>query len=299
MKTTFLRALEANDKAEVLRSAILEPKATLGKWRFEVDLASFALLPGSPFAYWVSDNVRRLFKTHQPFEAEGRRVKQGLATADDFRFLRQWWELKPKPLSEEKCWFPFAKGGTSSPFYGDLHLMVNWRRGGIEIQNNLNERGGVRSNVWMLRDTAANFFFRPGLTYPARPQGTGWFSVVPSGCIFSHNGPMVFTDDESLLAMLAVLNARSFHHLVQLMMARGQGGSGQTLTYEVGMIARTPVPNLKKEDNVELENLARRAWSIKRGLDSCVETSHAFALPALLQVEGKRWSRARAHGLSN
>src|SRR5881396_3603433 len=33
-------------------------------------------------------------------------------------------------------------------------------------------------------------------------------------------------------------------------------------------------------------DLARRAWSLKRGLDSARETSHAFALPALLQSGG-------------
>ncbi|MER8887391.1 hypothetical protein [Mesorhizobium sp. M0816] len=287
MKTIFLRALEAEDKAATLIASIRNPEATLGRQRFEVKMASFGLLPRSPFAYWVSDNLRQLFQRLPPFEAEGRTVRQGLATADDFRFLREWWELKAAvPRLMEERWFPFAKGGASSPFYADLHLVVNWQRGGLEIQNNLNERGGVRSNVWMLRDTAAKFFFRPGLTYPARPHGSGWFSVVPRRCIFSHNGPMVFADGDSLPIWLAVLNARSFHHLVQLMMARGQGGSGQTLTYEVGMIACTPVPRLQKEDEIELRDLAQRAWSIKRSLDSCMETSHAFALPAVLQVAG-------------
>src|SRR2546426_712673 len=36
-----------------------------------------------------------------------------------------------------------------------------------------------------------------------------------------------------------------------------------------------------------LANHARRAWSVKRSIDTHVETSHAFVLPALLQVKGK------------
>ena len=41
MKTIFLRALEADDKAEVLRIAIREPAASLGKTRFDVDIRKF------------------------------------------------------------------------------------------------------------------------------------------------------------------------------------------------------------------------------------------------------------------
>jgi hypothetical protein len=57
-------------------------------------------------------------------------------------------------------------------------------------------------------------------------------------------------------------------------------------SYEVGVIARTPVPDLTAADEAALAALARRAWSIKRSLDTRTETSHAFVLPALLQVSG-------------
>ena len=53
MKTVFLRALEADDKAATLRAAIREPAAARGKQFFEVATGSFAAIPRSPFAYWV------------------------------------------------------------------------------------------------------------------------------------------------------------------------------------------------------------------------------------------------------
>ena len=96
MKTIFLRALEADDKEVALRAAIREPEMQRGRQRFEVDAASFAAVPGSPFAYWVSKRLRALFKELLPFESEGRTAKQGLATVDDFRFVRAWWAV---PLS--------------------------------------------------------------------------------------------------------------------------------------------------------------------------------------------------------
>ena len=57
-------------------------------------------------------------------------------------------------------------------------------------------------------------------------------------------------------------------------------------SYEVGVIQRTPIPQLAAADKVTLATLAHRAWSLKRTLDIRTETSHAFTLPALLLVDG-------------
>ena len=97
-KTVFLRALEEiHDKQSVLRAAIHEPDAARGRQRFEVAPDTFSNMPGSPFAYWVSDRLRGLFEALPAFES-ARQIgpRQGLATADDFRFVRTWWEIPQK-----------------------------------------------------------------------------------------------------------------------------------------------------------------------------------------------------------
>ena len=165
MSTLFLRLLEAEDKGAALES-------TLAAWRdgqetsltFEPNPATFSEVPGAPFAYWVSDRIRALFKELPPFESEGRTVKQGLATADDFRFVRAWWEVDPGTLG--KKWFPFAKGGKYSPFYADVHLVVNWEDGGREIRNFVDPASGRT----LSRPQNVDFYFRPGLTWPLRTQ---------------------------------------------------------------------------------------------------------------------------------
>ncbi len=96
----FLRLLRDQDKAAALAEAVaavragrtLNPSTELraGPVVYAVDPASFRQVPSSPFAYWVSERIRRLFTELPPFESEGRTVKQGLATADDFRFVRAW-----------------------------------------------------------------------------------------------------------------------------------------------------------------------------------------------------------------
>lgn len=279
MKTIFLRVLEANDKAEALRLALLETAPTVGKMRFEVDTTSFTTIPRSPFAYWVDERLLRLFKELPRFESEGRKTKQGLATADDFRFVRSWWAVPPQQIGSR--WMPFAKGGQFSPFYSDVHLVVNWQESGREIKSNLNERGTIRSNVWMLRDTASNYFLRPGLTWPLRTQGGLSVRSMPGGCLFGHKGPTAFIegdDSETLLALLGIMNTQAFRALVGLQMAFG--------SYEVGVIQRTPIPRLSSTDLAVLARLARRACVLKHRLDTRIEASHAMTLPAVLQVLG-------------
>jgi hypothetical protein len=277
--TIFLRLMKEQDKQKALISAIGASRADLFDDRvFQANPDDFKIIPGAPFAYWVNHSIRSAFTKHPRFESEGRTAKQGLATADDYRFLRVWWEVKPASAG----WYSFAKGGSHSQHYADVYLMVNWADDGAEIKNNLNEKGGIRSNVWMLKDTAPKFFFRPGLTWPLRTNGLS-FRAIPSQCIFGHKGPVGFgsTDDESsLLELSAVLNSSPFVYLVSLQLARTELAQ----SFEVGLIQQTPVPELGADQRSNLATLARRAWSLKRTLDTITETSHAFLLPATLRA---------------
>ncbi len=275
--TIFLRLMKEQNKQGALLSAISSSRAGLSDERvFQTDPDDFKIIPGAPFSYWVNHSIRLAFKKHPRFESEGRTAKQGLATADDNRFLRVWWEVAPNTDG----WYSFAKGGSHSQHYADVYLMVNWADGGAEIKNNLNEKGGIRSNVWMLKDTAPKFFFRPGLTWPLRTNGLS-FRVIPSQCIFGHKGPVGFAssdDGSSLLELSAILNSKPFCYLVSLQLARTELAQ----SYEVGLIQQTPVPDLFSDQCSNLATLARRAWSLKRMLDAITETSHAFLLPATL-----------------
>lgn len=270
----FFRLLTETDKAQALLAVCNQLRSGQSDVRsFEVDPASFDAVPGKPFAYWVSEAVRHVFRQFPSFEGVERTCKQGLATADDFRFVRTWWE------SSGKHWFGFAKGGAFSPIYADIYLMVNWAFDDGEIENNLNEKGAVRSNVWMLRDTAKNCFLRPGITWPRRTQGGLSLRAMPAGCVFADKGPAAFVcndEPDEILALLALANSQAFSLLVSLQMAFG--------SYEVGVIQRSPVPSLTPTQRLQLAKLARRAWFLKRKLDSITETSHAFLLPAALRA---------------
>src|SRR4051812_17467673 len=94
MATVFLRLLAHDDKPAALAQAVDRLRdGQASPDVYAVDPESFRQVPGSPFAYWVSERVRRLFSELSPFESEGRSVRVGLQTSDDFRFLRGCWEV--------------------------------------------------------------------------------------------------------------------------------------------------------------------------------------------------------------
>jgi hypothetical protein len=150
-KCTFIRLLADEEKGAALADSIRAlQRGEAAPAIFPIAPETFSMVPGSPFAYWVSDRIRRLFVELPPFEGNGRTIKQGLATADDFRFVRAWWEVDPartvtgtaETTPDEfraqtcagKKWVPFAKGGEYSPYYADVHLVVNWGNDGEELR---------------------------------------------------------------------------------------------------------------------------------------------------------------------
>jgi hypothetical protein len=272
----FLRLLSEDDKASGLAEVCGRIRLGVSDARaFSVFPEAFDSVPGKPFAYWVSSAVRETFQRLPTFENDERTVKQGLATADDFRFLRGWWEVKSDAGPVK--WFPFAKGGTYSPFYADMFLMVNWETDGAEIKNNLNEQGNVRSNVWMLKDTAPNYFLRPGITWPLRAKRFAP-QALPARCIFSVRGYCAFPEDNEVTKTLAIFNSAAFDYLFKT--ALGRFGFPEFI---VGILKIMPWANVSSTQKESLELFARRAWSLKRTLDTTEETSHAFALPEALR----------------
>lgn len=278
MKAVFLRAIEApvDEKAGVLRAAV--PAGAATGTRFVVELESFRQVPRAPFAYWTSEHVRGAFRRHPRFHGAGRVAVSTNPLNDDPRFIRAWWE--PCRTSSEARWRPWAKGGAFSPIYYDVDTVIQWDASRETYVGFL----GTASRQRIRPVASVQYFFRSGLTWPRRTNGLS-FRVLPAGSIFADKGPAAFVegdDPAELLALCALINSQAFGALVQLQLARTELAQ----SYEVGLIQQSPIPDLPKSDQSTLAALARRVWSLKRELDTRTEISHAFVLPALLQVQG-------------
>jgi hypothetical protein len=306
----FFRVLSCADKGAVLAQAVasLREGRQIDSVTYVVEPQTFRQMPGSAFAYWLPSRVRRLFNELQPFEGQGRDVKQGLATADDFRFVRCWWEVNPERIVtgsaqtvpedfrrqtfEGKRWVPFAKGGAYSPYYAEPHLLVNWERDGEEIKTRINPTTQLPySNVWQLGGTERDYFFRPGLTWPLRTNGFS-VRVLPRGTVFGHKGPTAFVsgDDQSnLFALAALMNSRPFWYLTYALL----GNVALAQSFEVGLIASLPIPEFSPDRQRALAQVGGSNAVLQRELDATEETSHAFVVPVALPLSSTVASQLR------
>lgn len=291
MGAAFLRLVDSEHKAELLAQLVLLETSPR---RFGIEPVDFRAVPGAPFAYWTTRGVRSIFRTVGAFQTSRRFAVRGAYTTNDFRFYRLDWEV-PIPFrawSREQTFgkrgYPcLAKGGQHSPYYHDPHLVVRWHNDGAEAKAYLSSYRQAKGwgTDWSACLNGYQEYFRPGLTWALRTTSSLSFRVMPSGCIFGHKGPGSFmegNDPTMLLALCAVLDSAPFGALVALQTAAADAAAR---SYEVGLIQQTPVPDLAPHESLLAER-ARRAWCLKRTLDSRTETSHAFHLPALLQAEG-------------
>lgn len=203
----FLRLLGETDKAQALATVCTRLRQGVIEARhFDIPPEVFDAIPGKPFAYWVSEAVRQTFKVLPPFEGDGRTVRVGLQTSDDFRFVRDWWEIATE--AAESKWAPFAKGGGYSPFYADTHLTINWGNSGEEL---------TAFPLCVIRNP--DFYFRPGLTWPLRARR---FSpqAMPAGSVFSVRGYSAFPAEGEELATLALFNSSPFDYLFKTALGR-------------------------------------------------------------------------------
>jgi hypothetical protein len=281
LPTTFIRVLKEEDKASSLLEAINNPEDDR---RFVVNPKSFSLVPNSPLCYWVSNRIRQLFVDFPPFEGDGRTVKQGLATADDFRFVRAWWEVprENEARSREetlsgKRWVPFAKGGEYSPYYADIHLVVNWERDGEEIRNFVDPVSGRTYS----RPQNVDFYFLPGLTWSDRTTSLFSARIWPSGGIFSVKGSAGFFEDNAAFT-LGLMNSMMFNYLLSLLVGASDAAAR---SYQVGIIGVVPLAYDQRLSNA-IADLATQSYHVLRSRDTNNENSRVFILPILSHAKG-------------
>ena len=277
-QATFVRLLKDTDRARGLREAITAERAgQLDSRIFKLHPSEFENLPGVPLAYWVSPSVRRLFIDLPSLEGTGPEARQGLATGDDFRFVRAAWEVDPRRIAngptetrQGKRWCRFAKGGEYSPYWADIHLLVDFQQEGEHLRH---FPGSVVRNP--------QFYFRSGLTWTRRTASGFGPRILPEGCVFGDKGPAIIGD--SSLNLLAWLTSR----IADVLMATSQPAGDETSSgtasksYEVGLVQRLPWPGPMLSGTVS-EQLVALSVSIaerRRRVDVRDETTRLFVAP--------------------
>lgn len=225
--------------------------------KFETEQSNFNKIPGKPFAYWASKNMIRIFSEGEQL-GEKIPVKQGIATADNNKFLRLWYEVdfnktKLNSMSIAECqnsnkkWFPYNKGGAFRKWYGNNDYVINWGNNGFELKN---------FKKAVLRNP--EYYFRKSITWSLISSGSIAFRSKPYGHIFDVAGMSCFPTDNIYEYVLGLNNTKIVNNIMKFI--------APTLNYQVGDIAKIPViinEHYKKEieDKVNQNiDLSKNDW---------------------------------------
>ncbi|MEL7499023.1 MAG: BREX-1 system adenine-specific DNA-methyltransferase PglX [Planctomycetota bacterium] len=242
-------------------------------------LDTFEGIPESRFAYWAPKKLLSLFTEFPELSNANCRTAQGLATTNDFRYVRIWAEIPVVELG--KRWKTFAKGGEYSLYFGSNELVVNWFNEGQEIKADIVQKYDYLEGDWGWVAKNSDLYGSYGITFPER-TGSGFSPrVMPNGTIFSVQGQFATADDESAtLCLLAVLASRITAYLLELCVATADTSvSGSAARrYAGGLLSGFPVPESALSDS-ELAELVQLLVSHLQELRIC-ETDRQFHLPA-------------------
>jgi hypothetical protein len=229
-----------------------------------------AASPHTGLTYWLDAPVRRVFAT-LPRLSEVAPPRQGLATTDNARFVRFWWEVEPT-ASDVSCraidarWFAYTKSGRFRRWYEAPRHRVDWEDDGRRIKQSIVERYPYLCGKWSWVAKNSQFYGHPGVTYSYLTSGQFSARRLEAGTIFDVAGSALFPDDP--LTMLGVLNSSVAARLLEAI--------NPTVNFQVGDLAQLPVP---RHGSDEIRELVARAIELQHQLDTYDETSTDFVAP--------------------
>ena len=255
-----------NDRIERLKSAIQGGESPDN---YMLSRSRIYEMPNSAFLGDLSDQMIEAFK--HPL-GEIAPAKQGLATADNERFLRQWFEvsadhsyMRARDREDARAsgarWFPHNKGGEFRKWWGNQDYVINWEDDGRELWD-FRPRSVIRN---------PDCYFRPCVSWSNVSSGEPSFRLYDSSSIFSHVGQALFPSEDERLKILGFANSGVVGRILETI-APGTH-------FEVGQVKTIPWIEPESFDSTGVERLIdifRADWDSH-------ETSWDFSWPPYLR----------------
>lgn len=230
-KGTYCRLIDGDSekaKAEMFVS---------GENRYVTEQDNFSKIPGSPVAYWVSDQFLKSFES--PKIGDFVLARNGMKTGDNGNFVRLWWEpnIKKEVFNAKNAknaveskgrWFPYNKGGEYRKWYGNSDCVVNWENAGERVI------GRAKIEKRNVQDYPIELKFKPLVTWSLITSSLPSFRYKES-CICDIAG-MSFWDTKgknTIPYLLALCNSKVAFCVLKMI--------APTINFQAGDISRIPV----------------------------------------------------------
>ncbi|MBN2413377.1 BREX-1 system adenine-specific DNA-methyltransferase PglX [candidate division KSB1 bacterium] len=251
---------------------------------FVVRQEDFKAIPGWPLVYWVSEGIRKVFYENKIIWNYNKKTglaepRLGMATGDNNRFIRYWWEIILKKIPKQSIhitqtfqknmiWYPYMKGGDYNKWFGNQDNIIKWLMDGIECKSTKKGDRIISHNY------NGEYSFKEGATYSFLTVSNLNVRYLPPGFIFDVAGSSIFPKEGNPLFIIALLNSKISTFLIKLL--------NPTVNYQVGDIARLPYPDT---DNYQIlkdtvEQKTQTCIHSKRRLINLSPVTWEFSLPA-------------------
>jgi hypothetical protein len=189
--------------------------------------SDFLSIPETPIVYWLGPHFIKQFQSSYTLKNIAE-VRQGLATADNARFTRCFWEVSSlgkveghRPVSGR--WFSCAKGGRYQKWAGLIWLCIDWQHNGERLR--LFPKSVLRS---------PELYFKQGLTYTLMAQGC-FATRLLDNAVFDGTGTSIFPTNTSVsrIHLAALTSTRIASYLLRV--------TTQDLKFSGGYVANLPL----------------------------------------------------------
>ena len=200
-----------------------------GNHRYTAKQENFSKIPGSPVAYWVSENFVRTFSERK---LDIYKMNSGVTTGKDDDFIKEWYEIPNVEISFEsnsydefnmskKKYATLSKGGYKRRWYGNNELVIWYDFKGKENMSK------ISSHAF----SGEEDYFKTGITWGEITSGN--FSArFHTHNIHSHKSPTIFTEKD-LSYVLGYLNTNIFNYYVKLI--------NPTISTGVNVVKKIPI----------------------------------------------------------
>lgn len=226
----YIRLEEFKGGMDVQRQKVLEAIANPNcGYFYEATASNFSKIPGTPIAYWVSEQFLKAFKAGTLLNNIGE-IVTGISTGKNDLYLRTWSEVNLNSISiyasdidaidfNVKKWLPYNKGGEARKWYGNNDYVVKWSEA---------------EHFHRSRPTFKHLYLKEGLTWSFVTSGMFSARYYPKGFLWDVAGsPCVIKNHDLLLYSLAFLSTKIANAILKII--------NPTINCQVDDIQRTPM----------------------------------------------------------
>jgi hypothetical protein len=185
-------------------------------------------IPGSPFVYWWPKNWFSSYQESMVLQ-DKYAIKQGMATSDNFRFLRKHWEVT------EDCYLPYIKGQGSDRWFDKTPNCINWQDDGLAVK--LYAEMLYKNSSRTIKNE--QHYGKVGITFQYIGTKFGGRLILYPG-VFDVSGSLVITNEPN--SLLCWLNSAMACEIMKSL--------NPSLNFQVGDVSRLLLVQINKSDAI-------------------------------------------------